>query len=277
MISMILRNRTLKLTLLTSFCFFLLFWVFSNYFASSDDKMKINFFDTYWTILIVGIIGGYYSTKYWGFGKSVLGKALLSFTTGMAFQLFGQLTFSLLYALNDGVVPYPSIADIGYFGSIPLYCYGAWSLAKSAGARRALRSMGGLLIAIALPMLLLAITVGMFIYGKEIDWSKPLLVILDFGYPMGQAIFLVLALLTYLLSSEWLGGKLRVSVVFVVFSLIAQYLADSTFLYLNLNGLWGPGEFNDLLYMVAYFFMSYAILDFWQKYEEIKEVGIVKK
>lgn len=268
---------SLRSSLLLVFAILLMFWSSTNFNILGLGSQKMLFFDSYWLILIFGVVAGAYASYSWGSFRSVLGRSILSFTIGLSMQLFGQLTFSFLYWSSNGVVPYPSIPDIGFFGSIPLYSYGALQMAKSAGARRALKSLWGLLISVSIPMVMLALTVGVFIYGKSIDLSNWLMTFLDFGYPIGQAIYVVLAILTYLLSSEWLGGRLRMSVVFIVMGLLTQYLADSTFLYQNINAIWEPGSVSDLMYLVAYFFMSYGLLDFWIKYSLLKNSNIEVK
>ena len=55
-------------------------------------------------------------------------------------------------------VPYPSIGDIGYFGSIPLYIFGVIFLAKSMGVELSLGSFANKLKALLIPVTILSIS-----------------------------------------------------------------------------------------------------------------------
>ena len=71
----------------------------------------------YGFIALFGAIWGFGIAKKWGGLKSVMGKSLLMFSMGLLAQEFGQLSLSYLdYAFNIAGA-YPSIGDIGYFGT----------------------------------------------------------------------------------------------------------------------------------------------------------------
>ena len=159
-------------------------------------------------------------------------------------------------------VPYPSLGDIGYFGSVILYIYGASLLLRATGAKFSLKSMGNKLLALILPFALLAVSYLIFLRGYEFDWSSPVTVLLDFGYPLLQATYLAIALLTFMLSRKYLGGIMRLVILFVLISLTFQYIADFTFLYQVKNETWAPGGINDLIYLISYALMSLSLLKF---------------
>jgi hypothetical protein len=101
--------------------------------------------------------------------------------------------------------------------------------------------------------------------------TKPLVVFLDFGYPLGQAIYISLAVLTYLLSRSVLGGIMKMRILFILFALVIQYMSDYTFLYQASRGVWHAGGINDFLYITAYFIMALSLLQFESVYRTIKE------
>jgi hypothetical protein len=85
-------------------------------------------------------------------------------------------------------------------------------------------------------------------------------VFLDFGYPLGQAIYVSLALLTYLLSTKTLGGIMKNKVLLILFALAVQYAADYNFLYQAYAETWSVSGYGDVIYLFAYFLMAVGLL-----------------
>jgi hypothetical protein len=216
----------------------------------------------YGLVALYGGVFGVILSKKWGGFKSLIGKAIIFLSLGLLAQEFGQLAYTYL-GLGTGLddIPYPSIGDIGYFGSIPLYSLGAFYLLRSTGSNITLKTTKNKLIAIILPVILLATSYTIFLRGYEFDWSHPLTVFLDFGYPLGQAIYISLGIIAFLLSRKLLGGIMRPRILLIIFALFMQYVSDFTFLYQNQHETWVPAGINDLIYLTAYFIMTIAILN----------------
>lgn len=226
------------------------------------DPSNQLFAAAYGIVALVGGIFGLRASRKWGGTKSLVGKALIFFGLGLLAQEFGQLAYSFyIYAL-EAEVPYPSIGDVGYFGSVLLYIYGAYLLAKAAGVKFSLKNITNKLVAIIIPAVILIISYSVFLRAYEFDFSVPLTIFLDFGYPLGQAIYIAIAVLTYMLSRRFLGGVMRPAILLLIFALFVQYVADFTFLYGLQHEAIYPGGWNDYLYFVAYTIMGYALLNF---------------
>jgi hypothetical protein len=213
----------------------------------------ISVWGAYWGIIISNKWGGY---------KSVLGKAILFFSLGLLAQEFGQITYSIYFHFLHVDLPYPSIGDIGYFGSIPLYILGIYYLASASGAKIGLQSYKNKIQAIIIPLILLVLSYWFFLKDYTFDWSAPLTIFLDFGYPLGQAIYLSLAILAFLLSRSVLGGIMKKRILFVLFALIIQYVADYMFLFQSHAGTWVSGGINDYIYSFSYLLMTLALIQF---------------
>lgn len=218
------------------------------------------------TYQIVALLGGLWGLmiayRSWGGPQSVVGRAVMAFGIGLLLQVFGQSTFSF-YNLFLGVdIPYPSLADIGFFGSIPLYIYGAVLLARASGVVVSLHSYASKIQAALIPLVMLVFSYSSFLRGYEFDWSAPLRVLLDFGYPFGQAIYVSIAILAYLLSRKILGGAMKERVLFILLALFIQYLADYNFLYQAIQETWQNGSYGDYIYLVAYFLLALGLLQF---------------
>jgi drug/metabolite transporter superfamily protein YnfA len=214
----------------------------------------------YGVMALWGGIWGIIISQKWGGLKSIIGKAMIFFSLGLFAQIFGQVYYAYLSFYKQIEVPYPSLGDIGYFGSIPLYIVGVLLLAKASGVTIGLKSVKNKLQAIIIPVIALAAVYIFFLQGYEFDWSNPLKIFLDFGYPFGQAIYVSLALLTYLLSRGFLGGVMKSRILFILFALCIQFASDFTFLYQSSKGTWSVGGINDYMYLLSYFAMTLALI-----------------
>jgi len=238
-------------------------WIFIQQQTVGVDLNHNYFSDTYGLIALWGGVWGFYISIGWGGMKSIVGKTIIFFSIGLLLQEFGQLAYSYYYLFEGISVPYPSIGDIGYFGSIPFYILGVYNLAKSSGIVISLKSIENKFQAVLIPLGMLAVSYFLFLRGYEFDFSQPLTIFLDFGYPLGQSIYISLALLTFLLSRKLLGGMMKGRILFFLFALVMQYLADFTFLFQANNDSWSAGGLNDYLYLVSYFLMSIALFQMY--------------
>ena len=204
---------------------------------------------------IIGVM----TAKEWGGIKSIMGKAILFLSAGVFAQFFGQCIFSVYNIILGVETPYPSIADIGYFGNIPLYVMGIIYLAKASGVSLSLSSFKSKIQAILIPSGMIAISYFLFLKDYDFSSSPWITTILDFGYPMGQGLYLAIAIVTYSLSVKTLGGIMRNKILVILAAFILQYIADVNFLYQHLQGTWYNGGYGDYLYLVAYVVMAIGL------------------
>jgi len=245
---------------LVLFTLLTVWWLFLQLFYKAGSREHDLFSDIYGVMALWGVVWGLVIAQKWGGFKSVMGRAILFFSFGLLAQEFGQLAYSYYYYVRQIEVPYPSWGDLGYFGSIPLYIYAITLLAKASGLEISLQSFKPRLQAIIIPLCILIASYFIFLPSYVFDWSKPLNIILDFGYPLGEATYISLALVTYLLSRKILGGIMKNKIFFILFALFLQYLADFTFLYQANNQSWTAGGINDYMYLTAYFIMTLGLL-----------------
>ena len=266
----VLRDSAVLFTILLFLVFFL--WWFILHFivrnAPSDDLQLWG--ACYQLIAWYGAIAGLIISKRWGGYKSYLGKAIIGFSIGLLFQCFGQTVYSFyVYALQQPI-PYPSLGDIGFFGSIPFYFYGAFMLARVAGAKFSLRTVSSKVQAVLIPLLMLVFSYLIFLKGYVFDFTQPLKIFLDFGYPLGQALYVSMAILAVSFSWKRLGGVMRFPIMLFVFALIMEYLCDFTFLYEAKIGTYYSGGFNDLMYTFSYTLMTMALIYIGHMYKRIQ-------
>ncbi len=247
---------------------FFAWWLYINLALRSADHNNFHnqaFGATYGVIALLGGAAGIMASKKWGGSKSLLGRALLFFAIGLLAQEFGQIVYSYYTYVAKVDIPYPSIGDIGYFGSVLFYIYAAWLLAKSTGIKFTFRTRYKKFLAVAIAVILLAASYSFFLRDYQFDFSDikaTLRVVLDFGYPLGQAVYVAIALLTYLFTRGILGGIMKNKVLWVLLALFVQYIADFTFLNAAKNNTPFPGGANDLMYLISYTVMTFALYSF---------------
>lgn len=271
----LLYGVTVFIFLFFSVWFFILH-SFSNY--GTDRSLEV-LAAVYGIMALFGGIIGLYVGSRWGGFSSLLGKALGFFSLGLLAQEFGQLSYSY-YSIALGIdVPYPSIGDLGFFGSIPLYALGAYYLIKIClawvgnknGKER--KRVNGL--AFVVPVAMLAVTYLFLLRGYEPDWENIPGTFLDFGYPLFQAVYVSLALVAFYYTKRMINGIMHKKVVFLLVALIVQYFADFLFLYKAHRDLYTTAGITDFTYLVAYFLMSLAIINLNSVFEQVKS-GKVK-
>lgn len=242
------------------FVIFSVWWVVLYFVFSAELAQQ----DLYWAAVyqLLAWWGGIYgliSARMWGSFKSLMGRGIIFFSIGLLLQAFGQVTFSYYTTLLHIDIPYPSIADVGYFGSILFYVLGIASVAKISGVGVRLKETKAQLLALIVSLALLVFSYTLFLRGYEFDWSSPLKIFLDFGYPLGEALYVAIALLALILSRNILGGVMKTPLTFLITALIVQYFADFNFLYQAYNNTWINGGYGDFLYTLAYFLMAVSL------------------
>lgn len=242
------------------FIFFTLWWSYLRLNFGKESLHNQLFAACYGLIALWGGIWGLRIAQKWGGLKSVLGRSISMFSLGLFAQEFGQLVYSYYIYFLKIEVPYPSWGDLGYFSSVLFYIGGILLLAKASGVEISLKSFESRLQAIIIPLAILVLSYFIFLQGYIFDWSKPLTIFLDFGYPLGEAIYISLALITYFLSRKLLGGIMKDKILFILLALLVQYSSDFTFLYQASKETWYAGGFNDYMYLVAYFIMTLGLL-----------------
>jgi hypothetical protein len=240
---------------------FSVWWLVIRFGSPSNNTLEW-FSGTYGVMAIVGAYLGFRISSLWGGRKSLIGRAIQFFAISLLAQEFGQITYSLYTLAFHKEIPYPSIGDIGYFGSVLLYIYGSILLARAVVVKFSAKEYVRRSVAIIIPIIILAASYFEFLKGYQFDWSQPLTIFLDFGYPLGQAVYVSIALLVFLLSRKYLGGVMRPVILTILLALAVQYTADFMFLFQTNRGTWTTAGVNDYIYLISYFVMTVALIRF---------------
>lgn len=249
------------------FLLYVAWWVYMQVALPHDHILYALYGQSYGVIALVGGIWGLFVARKWGGFKSVMGKAIIMFSLGLFAQEFGQMAYTYYIFIEHIEIPYPSIGDIGFFGTIPFYIYGAYLLAKASGVKISLRSFGNKLQAILIPVVMVGVSYILFLRNYQLDFSHPLKSFLDFGYPLGQAIYVSIAIFTYVATRKLLGGIMRPKILVILFAFVAQFLSDYSFIYFQ--DKYYPGHFIDLVYTASYMIMAIGILELKTVYNQL--------
>lgn len=254
-------NKEWTAKLATVFFVLMTVWWVTIFLSGAKETFQNYLFAaSYGIICLWGGFWGFVISKKWGGLSSTLGKAIISLSLGLLAQEFGQLIFSYYNVFLKVEIPYPSLADIGFFGSIPFYIYGMVLLAKASGAKFSLGTVINKIQAIFIPFILLIVSYFVFLSDYQFDSTSSLKTFLDFGYPFGEALYISVAILTYSLSRKFLGGVMRSRILFLIGAFGVQYAADFNFLYQNSRGTWINGGYGDFIYFLAYFVMTLGLI-----------------
>jgi len=266
-----LLNNKVARAIIVIFLILLVFW-FWIFFQGYKEGLINNLYGATYPIisLIGGLYGIFWVSKKWGGYKSLVGKGIFFLSLGLLAEVFGQWTWSYYVMVQKIEVPYPSIADLGYFAIIPLYIYAMYNFSKASGIKIGLKNFFGKVQAIVIPLIMVTIAYFLFFKDLVLDFSDPLRTFLDFGYPGFEIIAISIAILTYSLSRNVLGGIMKPQVLFIIFALIFQYITDYTFLYrAGIEAYYNAGPV-DLLYTISFMIMTLVIISLGSTYEKIK-------
>ena len=252
------RSSYLSFIAIGIFLFLTAWWIYMQLFKEKSDVMYNIFAVSYCILAFYGGIFGIQTSFKWGGLKTILGKAICMFSIGLLLQVFGQLAYSYRRIYLPSYPLYPSVGDIGFFGTIPFYIYGALLLAQSSGIKLNFHSFKKKIIALFIPLVMLTIAYLLFLRDYVFDFTNPIKVFLDFGYPLGEAISISIAIITFIFSRTILDGIMRSKAFFVLIALVIMFIADYTFILTT--DIFYPGNFIDFIYLVAYFTMTIALL-----------------
>lgn len=256
------KNRVAQI-LIVLYIGLVVFWSWIRIHGFVEGSVN-NFYGALYPLisLIGGLYGIFFVSRTWGGFKSVMGRGILFLSLGLLAEVFGQWAWSY-YTIVQGIeVPYPSIADIGYFAIIPLYSYAMYNFAKASGIKFGLRSFFGKMQVLVIPIVMISIAYFFFLKNITIDWSNPIRVFLDFGYPGLEPIAVSIGILTYSLSRNVLGGIMRPKILYIIFALVFQYITDYVFLYQAGAGIYYNAGIVDFLYTTSFMIMAMGILSF---------------
>jgi two-component system sensor histidine kinase/response regulator len=200
-------------------------------------------------------------------GRQRLGWALLS--ASAAVWAVGEVVWSVYEVGLSIEVPYPSAADIGFLGAIPLTIAGIlcfFSTSRGTSTRLRLWLDGAIVF---LALFFVAWTLGL--RTVYLDPEDPLFEkIIDLAYPIGDIIIGTILVLAIRRARDELHGRL----LLLLGGLAAISIADSAFAYLTAIGAYGAdGSLLDAGWLAGYLMIGLAALWPAPAVRKVEEVG----
>lgn len=246
-------------------------WWLTIYFRGLTEGPENDFF-TYLLLFypLVGGVAGLLYSRLWGGFKSLFGRTILLFSLGLFLNFIGNVIF-LYYIYALGIeVPYPSVGDIAFYGSVIFYIFGSYQLARTLSVSFKAQPLFNKVVSILIPIIIVLLS---YVLMRDYDFaeSTPLLILMDFGWQIFQGIYVSIALYVYWGSRKVLGGIMRQPIVLLIAALVLQFIADFHFSYQVNQDTWYVGGTNDYLLMSSYFLMTLSIFSIGSIYYKIKK------
>lgn len=211
-----------------------------------------------------GLYGLFFLSREWGGSKSALGRSVIFLSLGLIFWAIGTYIFSGYYNLIASVeVPYPSIADLAYILSWPLWGIGMYHLSQATGAKFGLKRSQGKALLFILPAIVITGSYYLLIMvardGVITSDTQFLKIFFDLFYPIGDIVILTVATLVFALSYDYFGGVFKTAIYIILFGFVLNYLADFLFSYSTTLETFYAGGSIDLLFTTALFVLTLGV------------------
>ncbi|MDD5357139.1 MAG: hypothetical protein PHS53_03280 [Candidatus Pacebacteria bacterium] len=214
-------------------------------------------------LTVIGGIVGLIKAKRWGGFRSSTGKSVIFLSTGLLTWAIGTLIFAYYNLFLDIAVPYPSLADVAYIVSWPLWTIGILYLSPAIGLKYQLKKMSGKVFLLIIPLVTIFLSYYLlFVIGRGgvIDLSGgSLKLFFDLAYPIGDIVILSITALVYSLSFNYLGGFFKFPIIVIMLGFVLNYLADFSFSYTTTQETFDVANWNDLLFTTAMFVLSVGL------------------
>ncbi|MCX6817328.1 MAG: hypothetical protein NTU57_00540 [Candidatus Aenigmarchaeota archaeon] len=194
--------------------------------------------------------------------KSAFGKSLFYISIGLLSWGLGNLVW-FFYNISGSEVPYPSLADIGYLGTIPFAAYGLFLLLKSVKVKLDAKTVAKVIIP---PLLVFLVIFPIFIYEKLFEEVPMLTKILNVVYPLGDVVFLSFALAILTITY---GSMLFKSLGIISLGFIIEAVADFAFSYTTSIGAYYTASWVDIIFTIAFFTIGFGMYHMSKSMKEV--------
>lgn len=250
----------------------LIFWFLFNFFGDYTPIHEGTLFIYLLIPFLIGmtilpLLGGLFDiieSKKWGGVKSAIGRSIISLSLGLITWGAGMIVWNYYLFFTDIEIPYPSLADVFFIMSWPLWTYGIFQLSIATGAKFTARKKKGKLILFIIPIVIALASYYLLFHiarGGVIQWNGNELLksFFDLFYPLGDIVILTITVLVYLLSKEYLGGIGKKPVLLLLTGFLMNYFSDFMFSYTTTKGTYFNGHLVDSLFVTVMFILSLGI------------------
>lgn len=258
------QNVPTTIVLLIIFYMSMLAWWITIGVRGMTDTQESYYFGIFLGLFsIICGITGLTKSKLWGSFSSYIGRFIIFLSLGFITWGLGTLIIGYYNLFQNLAYPYPSVADLFYITSWPLWLIGMFNLSKATGARSQFKKPAGKILALFIVIFALAISYYLLFTlargGLYIDGESYLRLFFDFAYPVGDIVIITSSLLLFGLSFNYLGGRFKIPILIIIFGFILNYTADIIFTYINTVGIYQVGNWVDMLYVTVFLLLGVGI------------------
>ena len=184
-------NRSVSF--LSAFFIVLAAWCLSLNLDGTKSSYSNSYFGlTYAFLPVVAGLFGFASAYRWGGVKSSMGRALFYLSSGLITWGMGQIMWSYYVLVLQIEIPYPSLADLSFMCSWPLWGIGIYHLSKAAGIKFQISKKSSQLQIYILPLLMTIFSYYLIVHvarnGVLISSDNGIVVFFDLLYPFMDAL-----------------------------------------------------------------------------------------
>lgn len=247
------------------FIFLIIFWIILNIYIHQQSLWGHIISLFYSFIPFSGGLVGVLRSSSWGFAKSNIAKAIFFISAGSLSWSIGNIVWAYYNLILQIELPYPSWADLGFAPTYPLWLIGTIFLSKATGTKFELSKRRNKLFLLVIPLVITALSYYFlfFIVKRSFEAETFLRLFFDMYYPTMDIIILTLATIIFGISVNFFGGKYKLSLFSILLGYIFLYSADFTFSYLTSTNQFYTGGFDDMLFMLGFYFISWGTLSFY--------------
>jgi diguanylate cyclase (GGDEF)-like protein/PAS domain S-box-containing protein len=167
----------------------------------------------------------------------------------------GQAIWTWYESILGIEVPFPSLADVGYLGAVPLMAAALLMvpMASQSLANRVRSVLDGLLIAGSLLLISWVLVLGPLI---QAGGDSLLGLVISLAYPIGDVV--VVTIVLFMLAGSRQTGVMPVPLPLLASGLVAYAVSDSGFVYGTLTGTYASGAIIDLGWFAGFLLILLA-------------------
>lgn len=247
-------------------CFTVACWILLNF-----AGLKISFWNYLWNFsvsffLLPGGIAGFFIAKSWGLFNSSIGKAVFFLSAGLLSWGIGNVTWSYYNFFKGVALPYPSLSDIGFILSYPLWTIGMIYLPHAIGGKFSFRKKYRIILFL-IPLFVLTLSYFLMVFVTKsfvifAPFTSSLKIFFDIAYPAGDVAILTVALILGI-SFKFFGGKYKLSMYAILIGFLCLYIADFLFSYTTTANSYYNGGIADLFFTIGLSLLTFGILGFY--------------
>ena len=257
------RQNRQWIVLSTVYIMMVVWWFFIHQRGLVDTSENFWFGAGIGLLSLMGGIIGFVKAAKWGYFKSSIGKSVMFLSGGLITWSIGTLIFAYYNFFSGIAVPYPSLADVAYIVSWPLWTIGIFQLYPALGIKYQLRKVSGKIFLFIIPLIFISLSYYLLFTvarGGSIDFSGGWIkLFFDLAYPMGDIVILTIIALMYSLSLKYLGGIFKLPVLIIFFGFILNFISDFSFSYTTTKESFFVASWVDFLFLSTMFVISFGV------------------